>query len=81
MSTVTKFKVGDLVVPTEEAKKDLLFNKNVIFPWKVKKVRYGGIGLVLERYSKKAKPRTESYAAAWWQLATSENKETEVKPQ
>jgi hypothetical protein len=79
MSTTTEFKVGDLVVPTEKARKHLPFNKNVIFPWKVKRVHCGGIGLTLERYSKRAKPRTEGYAAAWWQLATNESNSVHFK--
>jgi len=64
---MSKFKVGDLVVPSALAKeKHLSFNKNAVFPWKVKKVK--GMTVWIERYSKIGEPRTEIYSEDFWQL-------------
>jgi len=64
---MSKFKVGDLVVPSPLAKEHLLsFNKNAVFPWKVKKVK--GMTIWIERYSKIGQPRTEMFAEDFWQL-------------
>ena len=64
---MSKFNVGDLVVPSSKAKEaKLLFNKNVVFPWKVKKVK--GMTVWIERYSTLGKPRTEIYAEDFWEL-------------
>lgn len=65
---MSKFKVGDLVIPSPLAKeKSLVFNKNAVFPWKVKKV--SGMTVWLERYSKIGQPRTEMYSEDFWQQA------------
>lgn len=67
-----KFKVGDLIEPTPEAREKFTFNKNLIFPWKVIEYNHPP-SLWLERYSKKGKPRRELWHDSFFQLSDAKN--------
>ena len=61
---MTKFKVGDLVIPTSDARKQFRFNKNMIFPWEVMRVEWPVIWV--QRFSKVASSRVERWHEDWF---------------
>jgi hypothetical protein len=64
---MSKFKVGDLVCPSAEAKaKGIKFNKNAVFPWEVMRVRSPTVWL--QRFSKIASSRIEIWHEDFFEL-------------
>ena len=73
---MSKFKVGDLVVPS--AKASFKFNKNAVFPWEVMKVRSPTIWL--QRFSKIASSRIGVWHEDYFELWKVESKSEVEKP-